>query len=371
MKDLPMATQLDRRRFLHSAAQGWTTGLALGAWGASRLSVVKAAEPELPANALKNKDGNATAKPALVAITLDLEMSRHYPTWDQTHWDYEKGNLDEATKHYAVEAGRRIEQHGGRAHYFAVGQVFEQADMAWLESLVAAGHPVGNHTYDHVNLLATRPEDLQFRFQRAPWLIEGRTPHQVIDDNVRLCSRAMRARLGIDPNGFRTPGGFQRGLYDRPDVQRLLVEQGFSWISSLYPAHPVVEPNVRPNEEMFAGLLAAQPQAQPFTYPGGLLEVPMSPISDVGSLRTGRWKLDAFLEATRQGVEWAIDQGAVFDFLAHPSCLVVADPEFRVIELICRLVAAAGNRAKLANLGELAERGRGSGAPEFLTAVGA
>jgi hypothetical protein len=32
------------------------------------------------------------ANKALIAITLDLEMSRHYPTWDQMFWDYEKGN---------------------------------------------------------------------------------------------------------------------------------------------------------------------------------------------------------------------------------------------------------------------------------------
>src|SRR5205807_1143054 len=31
----------------------------------------------------------APARRALVAITLDLEMSRNFPTWDQTHWDYE------------------------------------------------------------------------------------------------------------------------------------------------------------------------------------------------------------------------------------------------------------------------------------------
>jgi hypothetical protein len=35
-------------------------------------------------------------------------MSRHYPTWDQMQWDYEKGNLDAATKRYAVEAARRL-----------------------------------------------------------------------------------------------------------------------------------------------------------------------------------------------------------------------------------------------------------------------
>ena len=55
----------------------------------------------------------------------------------------------------------------------------------------------------------------------------------------------------------------------------------------------------------------------------------MSPISDIGAFRTGRWKLDWFLEAVRLGVEWAIDNRAAFDFLGHPSCLYVADPEFK------------------------------------------
>src|SRR5215208_268983 len=83
---------------------------------------------------------------ALVAITLDLEMSRHYPTWDQTHWDYEKGNLDRDTKRYAVEAARRVRARGGRIHFFAVGRTLEQEDVGWLREIVDAGHPVGNHT---------------------------------------------------------------------------------------------------------------------------------------------------------------------------------------------------------------------------------
>src|SRR5262249_36054819 len=64
----------------------------------------------LAATAAPAPGGQAPAPPktAHVAITLDLEMSRHYPTWDQTHWDYEKGNLDADTKRYAVEAARRV-----------------------------------------------------------------------------------------------------------------------------------------------------------------------------------------------------------------------------------------------------------------------
>ena len=57
-------------------------------------------------------------------------MSRNFPTWDQTHWDYEKGNLDAPTKRYAVEAARRVKAHGGVIHFFAVGQTMEQEDVS-------------------------------------------------------------------------------------------------------------------------------------------------------------------------------------------------------------------------------------------------
>jgi hypothetical protein len=100
---------------------------------------------------------------AKIAITLDLEMARNFPRREDLHWDYEKGNLDEATKKYAIEAGRRVKQHGGLIHYFCVGRVLEQPDVTWLQDLANDGHPIGNHTYDHVNLLAANINDLQFR----------------------------------------------------------------------------------------------------------------------------------------------------------------------------------------------------------------
>src|SRR5579883_1320491 len=204
-----------RRGFLDSAL-----GAGLAAAGPARAF---AAPPE--------------AKKALIAITLDLEMSRNFPTWDQTHWDYEKGNLDAATKHYAAEAARRVKGHGGVIHFFALGQTMEQEDVGWLREIVAQGHPVGNHTYDHVNVKATRREDIQFRFRRAPWLIEGKAPADIIADNIRLAERALKQRIGIVPAGFRTPGGFNNGLEDRPDLQALLLKMGYSWASSKYPAH--------------------------------------------------------------------------------------------------------------------------------------
>jgi hypothetical protein len=295
---------------------------------------------------------------ALIAISLDLEMSRNFPTWETTHWDYEKGNLNEETKRYTVEACRRARRAGGVLHCFAVGRVFEQENVAWMKEIAQGGHPIGNHTYDHVNVKATRPEDIQFRFKRAPWLIEGRKPLDVVRENVRLTTAALKTRVGVDPAGFRTPGGFANGLSDVPEVRKLLLNEGFTWASSKYPAHANSEPGREPTAAVYDSIVQAQAAAQPFVYPDGLIEVPMSPISDIGAFRGGRWKLDWFLTAIRRAVEWAIDNRACFDFLGHPSCLYVTDPELKTIDLICELARKAGPRAALVDLGTIARRAR-------------
>lgn len=328
-----MTAQLTRRRFL--------TGTLAGGMSAALVAA---------------RGGDPSPGKALIAITLDLEMSRNFPKWNDTHWDYEKGNLNDETKQYTREACRRVKAAGGVLHCFAVGRVFEQPSVAWLQEIAQSGHPIGNHTYDHVNVLATRPEDIQFRFRRAPWLIDGQQPLAVIRDNIRLTTAALRTRIGVEPAGFRTPGGFPNGLADRPDVQRLLRELEFGWVSSKYPGHPLGDPGREPTAAVLDGIVRSQAAAQPFVYPSGLIEVPMSPISDIGAFRNGRWQLDWFLRAIRLAVEWTIEHGAVFDFLGHPSCLSVTDPEFRTVDLICELVRKAGNRAALVDLGAIARR---------------
>src|SRR5947209_320956 len=92
---------------------------------------------------------------ALVAITLDLEMVRNFPKWEDTHWDYEKGNLQPEMKKYALEAARRVKARGGVIHFFLVCRALEQENVDWLKELIQTGHSIGNHTYDHVYLLAT------------------------------------------------------------------------------------------------------------------------------------------------------------------------------------------------------------------------
>lgn len=177
---------------------------------------------------------------------------------------------------------------------------------------------------------------------------------QMIRENIRLTTIALKQRVGIDNQGFRTPGGFGEGLANREDVQQMLLDAGFTWVSSQYPAHANTQPMEEPSDAVFDSIVQAQQRAQPFVYPSGLIEVPMSPISDIGAFRTGRWRLDWFLESIRRSVAWAIETRSVFDFLAHPSCLGIVDPEFKAIDLICDLVQAAGDAAELVDLDQIA-----------------
>ena len=148
---------------------------------------------------------------ALIAITLDLEMSRNFPIWEDRQWDYQKGNLTDEVKKYTLDACRRVKDRGGVIHSFAVGRVLEHASVDWLKEIAAEGHPIGNHTYDHVYVLAKELDNLQFRFQRAPWLVDGMEVEDVIRQNILMTREGLKQRVGIEEAGFRTPGGFAGG----------------------------------------------------------------------------------------------------------------------------------------------------------------
>ena len=107
----------------------WTRRQFLAAAGAGAAAAAVGAKVNLRA-----ADGDQ----ALVAITLDLEMSRNFPVWTDTHWDFEKGNLNDETKRYTVEACRRVKAAGGVVHCFAVGRVFEQESVDWLKEIAAS-----------------------------------------------------------------------------------------------------------------------------------------------------------------------------------------------------------------------------------------
>ena len=318
-----------------------------------------------PVNVATAKTRNAESDPAaddskaLIAITFDLEMSAGYPIKgkrrDTYPWDYQKGNLNDETKKYTLEACRQVKKKGGVLHCFLVGRVLEHASVDWLKEIISEGHPIGNHTYDHVRITAKTLEEVQYRFHRAPWLISGMTPAEAISENIRLCELSMEERLGIKPVGFRAPYGFKQGIADRPDVQELILSLGYTWASCKHHGPDGVRVS-DPQESDFDAIVATHAAHQPFFYSTGLLEVPPSPTTDVGAFRSRSWKLEHFLRLIEKSVRQAIESSAVYDFTVHPSIMYVEDPEFRSVNLICDLVNAAGNRAAVVGLDAFARR---------------
>ena len=144
------------------------------------------------------------------------------------------------------------------------------------------------------------------------------------------------------------------GLERRIEVPQRLIDQGYRGISSLYPAHSAAVPDEASWHDVRADIVAKQQASQPFVYPSGLVEIPMSPVSGITAFRAHQWKPDQFLEAIRAAVSWTIEHRAVFDFLAHPSCLDVTDPEFSTIDLICDLVQKSPDKAEFADLDRIA-----------------
>src|SRR3954468_18987320 len=110
--------QMNRRDFLRA-----TSAAAAGA------AFLASSRESLAAEPAKGK--------AQVAITLDLEMARNFPTWETTHWDYEKGNLNDEAKAYALEAAKRVKAAGGVIHFFLVARALEQENVDWLKQIIA------------------------------------------------------------------------------------------------------------------------------------------------------------------------------------------------------------------------------------------
>ncbi len=292
---------------------------------------------------------------ALIAIMLNLEMSRGFPTPEDTHWDFEKGNLDEPSKQYTVELARRVKTSGGGiVHGMLVGEVLEQPDITWIKQLLAEGHRFANHTWQHIDIFARDITKIQPRFTRSPELLKGKELLPFIRDNIVRTETEFTKRTGAKLIGFRSPSEGPAGLTDRPDLQQLLKELGYTFVVTKYP-----RTNIKtPGEESFAALVKAQADAQPFVYPNGLLELPICPATDIHAIRSSKWPVDDFREATRRCVERAIATGTSFRFTGHPSCLNVVDPNFTVIDTICQTVAKAGDRAAIVGLDTIAEKVR-------------
>ena len=141
----------------------------------------------------------------------------------------------------------------------------------------------------------------------------------------------------------------------RPDLQQMLVDQGFRWVQSRYPIHPPVPKGQQPSRQLLESVVDVLPGAQPAVYDSGLIEIPMSPPTDIIAFRVANWTLENYLLSIQLGVEKAIREKLVYVHLFHLGSIAPSDPEFRSIDLLCKLVGDAGDQAKLVTGDQIAD----------------
>lgn len=83
-----------------------------------------------------------------------------------------------------------LAQYGGKATFFVVGSRVSSYGTE-LQRMVAEGHEIGNHTYEHKNLTKLSGSQIQ--------------------SQINKCNDAVQAACGVRPSLVRTPGGAKNG----------------------------------------------------------------------------------------------------------------------------------------------------------------
>lgn len=109
-----------------------------------------------------------------------------------------------------------LERHGAKATFFLIGQFVEQKPEI-ARAVAAAGHAVGNHTWDHPNLIFSPAAEVRRQLQRA--------------------QQAIHDATGIEPKLFRPPFGGRRPVTLR--IARVLGLEPVMWNVSCYDWKPI------------------------------------------------------------------------------------------------------------------------------------
>jgi len=291
-----------------------------------------------PMERVPNREGFA------LSFNVCVETATNFPYWTSV-WDHRKGEIDADTKLYIHRMLDVAARYGVLLQFYVVGSALEHPDVDYLKRAAGEGHGIGNHTYTHLNVKAREPAQIQVIYRDQPWRAGGRTVPEILTNEVRCTTLAIRERLGVAPQGFRSPGGFPTALRDAPEVRRIVAGEGFRYVSSGYQ---LLVPRDRPPTpaEFAAAVELSVETLQPSRYVEhdgpGLLEISMMGVSDIDAFRNLRLSKEAWLQATRVAVHKAVSDGLALSLLLHPSVLAARDPFCETLELCARLSVDAG-----------------------------
>ncbi len=159
----------------------------------------------------------ATARQAdalLNAMSVDIEdwfqVGAFETVIDRADWD----QLEHRVEHNTRAVLSLFDEAGIKATFFILGWVAERYP-ALIRQIVAGGHEIANHGYDHARVFTLSPDQFRADLERSQKLLEDASGQKV--------------------TGYRAPSF---SIDQRtPWAHQILAEQGYAYSSSVAPIH--------------------------------------------------------------------------------------------------------------------------------------
>jgi len=278
-----------------------------------------------------------------ICLTYDTDMAGGYsPPGGVCH-----GHTMPALQEYMLRLCDTAESFSARLHFFQIGNGLEDEDIGYLRDILRRGHVIDSHTYSHMPLIA---DDVR-----------------ALDQELARTNRLLELRLGWKSTVLRGPGGYPQGLRGRPENQRVILKNGFHWVSC--------EWNYTLLEQSLQRAIEAPAHDVPYAYDSGLIELPIQGFTDrawfegvkmadrelyeawraewghraVPAGSRAPWTtddaLDAWIEYNLAVADFAYDNRLLWVVCWHPYSHYLHDPENRVLPAL--LAHCAGKEEKV------------------------
>ncbi len=240
---------------------------------------------------------------------------------------YDVEHPDPAVTRQFLQTARTIhEELGIPCTLFVVGRTLRQSPEAFRELV---GHPLFDlqqHTETHLRLKTVYQEN-----EEGIKVFLGGTPDEVRAD-VGACQITFEEILGFRPSGLTGPYNYYRGLLDRPDLVRIVRDEGIRFLRCF-------------------GRDAHDWQPTPFFAPFSLAALGFPDVWEYGihgwqdcilREKLGWTGLDAYFQRLRLDVDRVVADDGYFSYCQHDWSSVRADPELTLTRRILEYVRDAG-----------------------------
>lgn len=188
-----------------------------------------------------------------VAITYDTDMAGGYSPNGVCH-----GRLASFLMDYMDMLCETAEEYGVSLQFFQIANGLEVKEVAsYLRKIVNRGHAVDCHTYNHINLAHSLPEEL--------------------DQDLNLANKLFERELGFRSTILRGPGGYKHGDL-KIENQLVILRNGYKWVSGEFD-YDLLKKEVS-RRCGYEYMISAPSRNKPFMYPSGLIEIPIQGWTD-------------------------------------------------------------------------------------------